>query len=225
MSNLAEGVYKIEDLSIDFAKQGVTIALFGHLEGNLHPTFMFNENKPKEVAAFKKAVKYIYTKIVLPLGGTITGEHGIGVVREAFIEKEHKATMELMHNIKSLFDPNLILNPGKAKGSKRQKITNPIQLPENSLEELSNLIPLSCMRCGFCVTECPSYLNFRKEAFSPRGKLALLKGISRGNLKVSKKFKHILYACQLCGTCKVKCPASVETTEIFEKVRSFLYKS
>ena len=204
---------------------GVTIATFGHLEGNLHPTFMFNEHKPQEVTAFKNAVESIYTNIVLPLGGTITGEHGIGIVREAFIDKEHKASVELMHKIKALFDPNLILNPGKAKGSKRQEITNPIQIPEKSAEKLSNLIPLSCIRCGFCVSECPSYLHFRKEAFSPRGKMALIKGISRGNLKVSKKFQKILFACQLCGTCRVKCPALIETIEIYEKIRKFLYNS
>jgi len=225
MSNLSEGLSKIEDLSNKFSKQGLTIATFGHLEGNLHPTFMFNENKSQEVAAFKKAVEDIYTKIVLPLGGTITGEHGIGIVREAYIDKEHNTSVELMHKIKSLFDPSLILNPGKAKGSKRQEITNPIQIPEKSAEDLSNLVPLSCMRCGFCVSECPSYLNFRKEAFSPRGKMALIKGISRGNLKVSEKFQKILYACTLCGTCRVKCPALIDTIEIFEKIRTFFSKS
>lgn len=225
MSNLTEGIHKIEDLSNEFRKLGVNIAIFGHLEGNLHPTFMFNEHKSQEVAAFKKAVDIIYTKIVLPLGGTITGEHGIGIVREAFIDKEHMASVELMHKIKSLFDPKLILNPGKAKGSKRQKITNPKQIPEKSAEKLSNLIPLSCMRCGFCVSECPSYLDFRREAYSPRGKMALIKGISRGNLKVSKKFQEIIYACTLCGSCRVKCPALIETTEIFEKIRTSLYNS
>lgn len=225
ISNLSEGLHKIEELGNEFSKNGVKIAVFGHLEGNLHPTFMFNEHKPREVAAFKNAVNIIYTKIVLPLGGTITGEHGIGIVREAFIDKEHQASVELMHKIKALFDPNLILNPGKAKGSKRQEITNPIQIPEKSAEKLSNLIPLSCIRCGFCVSECPSYLNFRKEAFSPRGKMALIKGISRGNLKVSKKFQKIIFACQLCGTCRVKCPALIETIEIFEKIRKFLYNS
>lgn len=225
MSNLSEGLHKIEDLSNEFSKLGVTIAIFGHLEGNLHPTFMFNEHKPQEIAAFKKAVDIIYSKIVLPLGGTITGEHGIGIVREAFIDKEHEGSVELMHKIKALFDPNLILNPGKAKGSKRQKITNPMQIPEKRTEELSDLIPLSCMRCGFCVSECPSYLNYRKEAYSPRGKMALIKGISRGNLKGSKKFQEIFYACTLCGSCKDKCPALIETIEIFEKFRTLLYKS
>ncbi|MHA2474277.1 MAG: FAD-linked oxidase C-terminal domain-containing protein [Promethearchaeota archaeon] len=224
MSNLSEGLHKIEELSSEFREKGVTIATFGHLEGNLHPTFMFNEHKSLEVAAFKEAVEIIHNKIVLPLGGTITGEHGIGIVREAFIDKEHKSSVELMHKIKSLFDPNLILNPGKAKGSKRQEIRSPIQIPEKDAQELSNLMPLSCIRCGFCVSECPSYLNFRNEAFSPRGKMALIKGISRGNLKVSKNFQKILYACTLCGTCKAKCPALIETVEMFEKIRTFIYK-
>jgi L-lactate utilization protein LutB len=53
--------------------------------------------------------------------------------------------------------------------------------------------------------------------------MALIKGISRGNLSATKKFQKILHACTLCGNCKEKCPALIETIEIFEKFRMLLY--
>ncbi len=221
ITNLPEAILKIEALSEEFNKFGVTIATFGHLEGNLHPTFMFNENNQEEVNSFEKAVDIIYNEIVIPLGGTITGEHGIGFVKGAYIDGEHKKSVNLMHKIKTLFDPNHILNPGKAKGSRKLNISSPIKLKEKNLLTIPTL---SCMRCGFCVNECPSYLYFRNEVFSPRGKLALIKGISRGNIKPTAKFHKIMHSCTLCGSCASKCPALIETNDLFERVRELFFK-
>jgi FAD/FMN-containing dehydrogenase len=59
----------------------------------------------------------LYKEIVFPMGGSCTGEHGIGLIRADYIELEHgKTAVGLMRSIKKLFDPNLILNPGKGKG-------------------------------------------------------------------------------------------------------------
>ena len=83
----------------------------------MHPTFLFDERVEEQRAAFFKGIDMLYREIVLPLGGSITGEHGIGLIRAPYIELEHgKEAVKLMRDIKRLFDPNLILNPGKGKG-------------------------------------------------------------------------------------------------------------
>jgi len=95
----------------------VSIGTYGHAgDGNLHPTFLFDERDPEEREAFFKATKILYDEVVLPRGGSITGEHGIGIARSKYIPKQlGKETIELMKGIKKVFDPNNIMNPMKGK--------------------------------------------------------------------------------------------------------------
>ncbi len=94
------------------------VSIFGHIgEGNLHPTFLFDEREPSQRKAFFKALDLLYKEVAIPLSGSITGEHGIGILRGDYIKLEYGEKMvKLMHEIKSVFDPNMILNPYKGKG-------------------------------------------------------------------------------------------------------------
>jgi glycolate oxidase len=87
---------------------------FGHAgDGNIHTNLMINQNNPDEVERAHKAVKEIF-EATLELGGTISGEHGIGITKAPYLEMEiGGGNRALMEKIKSLFDPNHILNPGK----------------------------------------------------------------------------------------------------------------
>lgn len=219
ITQLSVALHKIEELAQKIQGSGVRLATFGHLEGNLHPTFMFNEHNSDDITTFERAIDIIYSEIVIPLGGTVTGEHGVGFVKAKYMEREHKSSVNLMHKIKLLFDPNLILNPGKAKGSKRFDYQNPVPIKQ---KDLINVPAMSCMRCGFCLSECPSYKNFQKESFSPRGKLSLIRGALRGNILIDSKFREALYSCTLCGYCQSKCPASIKTIDIFEGTRKLI---
>ncbi|MEM3463138.1 MAG: FAD-linked oxidase C-terminal domain-containing protein, partial [Candidatus Bathyarchaeia archaeon] len=79
--------------------------------------FLFDGNDPEQRRAFRKALDLLYREVVVPLGGSITGEHGVGLSRGDYIELEHGAkAVGLMREIKRIFDPNMILNPYKAKG-------------------------------------------------------------------------------------------------------------
>jgi len=97
---------------------GFTVSIFGHIgEGNLHPTFLFDEREAGQKEAFFKALDLLYRDVAIPLGGSITGEHGIGFLRGNYIKLEYGEKMfKLMHEIKRVFDPNMILNPYKGKG-------------------------------------------------------------------------------------------------------------
>jgi D-lactate dehydrogenase (cytochrome) len=86
---------------------------FGHAgEGNLHAEILFAPNDPAQQALAKEANHAIVHQ-ALALGGTATGEHGVGIGKREFMPKEHGASLELMKQIKKLIDPHGIMNPGK----------------------------------------------------------------------------------------------------------------
>jgi glycolate oxidase len=118
LSRLAQAATAIEDIPARLVSSSLDLANFGHLgDGNMHPTFMFDDRVESERREFQQGLDMLYRQIVLPLGGTITGEHGIGIVRAQYIEEEHgEEAVRLMRRIKELFDPKQILNPYKGKG-------------------------------------------------------------------------------------------------------------
>jgi glycolate oxidase len=110
-SELAAMIRFIQGVSI---KYGLTIGTFGHMgDGNLHPTFLTDEKNAAEMAKVEKAMVEIFEHAV-KLGGTITGEHGVGLAKKPFLAKAvGDASLELMRTLKRTLDPNNLLNPGK----------------------------------------------------------------------------------------------------------------
>src|SRR5512136_2962995 len=90
------------------------IGTFGHMgDGNLHPTCLTDERNREEMGRVEEAFKEIFTEAIR-LGGTITGEHGIGVSKKSFLPKfAGDAQMRVMRELRRVLDPNGILNPGK----------------------------------------------------------------------------------------------------------------
>ena len=104
-----EGIYKIGQ------KYGFKVPCFGHAgDGNIHVNVMVKDkNNPQEVEKGHKAIEEIF-KFVVELGGTLSGEHGIGISKAEFMNIAfNEAEINLFKRIKNAFDPNGILNPGK----------------------------------------------------------------------------------------------------------------
>ena len=161
-------------------------------------------------------------EIIIPVGGTVTGEHGIGKVKTEFLELEHgSSVINLMSKTKELFDPKRILNPGIGKGENLPlKNEDHQRLLLNSSEEL---LELKCMRCGFCITKCPSKVHYLIEPYSPRGRLSILNGLVHGELQLNEFISEIFHTCSLCAQCDTSCPAGISTSEIFEKAREIIH--
>jgi len=95
-------------------KHKLKIGTFGHMgDGNLHPTFLTDERNADEIHRVHEAFKEIFDEAIR-LGGTITGEHGIGLAKKEFLPKfAGEAQMRVMRELRTALDPKGILNPGK----------------------------------------------------------------------------------------------------------------
>ncbi|MGA7204059.1 MAG: FAD-linked oxidase C-terminal domain-containing protein [Specibacter sp.] len=111
-SQLVRYVAALEEMA---ARHGVGVRIIAHAgDGNLHPTFWVPEFEEASVAALNAALDESIDK-ALELGGTITGEHGIGQYKLQWLPLEQaEPVREIQRNIKNLLDPQGILNPGKA---------------------------------------------------------------------------------------------------------------
>ncbi|WP_129726075.1 glycolate oxidase subunit GlcD [Ectobacillus funiculus] len=121
-SEIAKMVRSINEIA---AKYDVNICTFGHAgDGNLHPTCPTDSRNHDEIERVEKAFAEIFEKAV-ELGGTITGEHGVGVMKAPYLElKLGEQGIAAMRSIKAAFDPNNIMNPGKvfAKESRKRVV-------------------------------------------------------------------------------------------------------
>ena len=110
-SKVPELVAKIEEIG---KKHDTFVANFGHAgDGNIHVNFVVNRENPDEVARARQCVAETF-QLSVELGGTISGEHGIGYVKAPYLDYAiDRPTLEIMKGIKKIFDPNGILNPGK----------------------------------------------------------------------------------------------------------------
>ncbi|KYD32751.1 hypothetical protein B4110_3581 [Parageobacillus toebii] len=92
----------------------IDLVVFGHAgDGNLHPNILCDQRDREEMEKVEKAVAAIF-EAAIDLGGTLSGEHGIGIMKKAFMPMEFdRFSLEMMQRIKEAWDPNGIMNPGK----------------------------------------------------------------------------------------------------------------
>ncbi|KGK99417.1 FAD linked oxidase-like protein [Methanococcoides methylutens] len=113
MSKVPEAVKAFQDIS---DKYDIIIASYGHSgDGNLHTKVLMDPTMKSHWDQAEKAVEEIYEK-VMELGGTITGEHGVGMTKAPFFLKERACSLNAMKTIKMALDPNNIMNPNKIMG-------------------------------------------------------------------------------------------------------------
>jgi glycolate oxidase len=108
---IPEAVAAIKEIS---RQRDIPIAIFGHAgDGNLHPNILFDRRDPAQVRRMKGAAADIFG-VAVRLGGTLSGEHGVGSLKRAFLEQDiGPVSIDVMTAIKKALDPKNILNPGK----------------------------------------------------------------------------------------------------------------
>ncbi len=78
---------------------------------------------------------------------------------------------------------------------------------------------MNCMHCGFCLPTCPTYRETGLESHSPRGRIALMKGVALSQLDIDAEFEKNMYACLGCRACESACPAGVKYGGLIETAR------
>ncbi|UPH69939.1 FAD-binding protein [Abyssibius alkaniclasticus] len=110
ISMLAEAVAKAR---ADATALGLTVSMVGHVgDGNFHCGISVDHDNPDEMARAQEFSNRL-NGLALSLGGTISGEHGIGMGKTAYMEAEHGPALDVMRKIKASLDPQNIMNPGK----------------------------------------------------------------------------------------------------------------
>jgi len=109
--DMVKGLVKIAD------KHQLTIGTFGHAgDGNLHPTILTDKRDKREWRKVERAIEDIFDQAIT-LGGTLSGEHGTGIAKSAFLANEiGKASVDFSKRLRKALDPHNILNPGKITG-------------------------------------------------------------------------------------------------------------
>ncbi|MFM1890952.1 MAG: hypothetical protein RLZ44_29 [Pseudomonadota bacterium] len=112
VSRIPDLIGGLERLGADY---GISIVNFGHAgNGNIHVNLLIDPDDARQMAAADPCLDAVFD-LVLRLGGTISGEHGVGLAKRDFVAREiDPVTLRLMRDIRRQFDPKGILNPGKA---------------------------------------------------------------------------------------------------------------
>ncbi|HTY58566.1 MAG TPA: FAD-linked oxidase C-terminal domain-containing protein, partial [Bacteroidota bacterium] len=227
IEDVAFPVPRLAEASVDlrklFVKHGYQDAiLFGHaLEGNLHFVFKQDFNDPAEVTRYRDFIDEVTGMVVRKYDGSLKAEHGTGRNMAPFVELEWGAeAYALMKEIKSVFDPENLINPGVV-------INNDPQAHIRNLKPLpaAHEIIDKCIECGFCEPQCPS----RDLTLTPRQRIVVYREMSR--LKETGESQDRLeslrrgyqYAgvetCATDGLCSTACPVSIDTGKMIKYIR------
>ncbi|WP_306548022.1 FAD-binding and (Fe-S)-binding domain-containing protein [Desulfobulbus sp.] len=211
------------DLQQLFAKYGYTEAIiFGHaLAGNLHFVFTQDFSIQKEVVRYRDFMDEVVRLVVEKYDGSLKAEHGTGRNMAPFVEKEWgEAAFGLMKEIKALFDPHGLLNPGVILNSDLEAHIKDLK-PLPATHELVD----KCIECGFCEPICPS----RDLSFTPRQRIVGRREISRqmaasapaSDLKqLVKAYRYPgMDTCAADSLCSTLCPVGIDTGKMVKSLR------
>ena len=217
IEKLAEGTLTLQKLLNEYSYNEAII--FGHaLDGNLHFVFTQDFNDTKEVERYSNFMDKLSELVAGNFEGSLKAEHGTGRNMAPFVEHEWGSqAYSLMKRIKSLFDPENLLNPDVIICDHEDlHIKNLKPLPE--ADEIID----DCIECGFCESVCPS----KDLSLSPRQRIAVYREISRQKKadELSKSWlKDFDYkgegTCAADGMCGSKCPVNIDTGKFIKKYR------
>jgi len=218
IDHLAEGTEALQEL---FQTHGYDDAIiFGHaLEGNLHFVITPAFNIPAEVKRYHHFMDALSEMVVKRFDGSLKAEHSTGRNMAPYVELEWgPEAYQLMQEIKQLFDPTELLNPG-------------VILNEDPTIHIKNLKPMPavnplidrCIECGFCEPICPS----RNLSLTPRQRIVIQRELKHQQLTGNQEttlpdnFKWMtLDTCAADGLCATLCPVGINTGEMVLQQRA-----
>ncbi|HMB04613.1 MAG TPA: FAD-linked oxidase C-terminal domain-containing protein, partial [Isosphaeraceae bacterium] len=219
----------------------------GH--GQLHTRPFLDLADPRDVAKLEPLATQV-CEAALELGGTISGEHGCGLVRTQFLRRQYGELVQVFRAIKDAFDPQGLLNPGKVIGDDPHRMTRDLRrVPPSLAPDVAEpptgpvLLPIlrwpergpvevaaTCNGCGACRTQeptlrmCPTFRALRAEAAAPRAKANLIRQIAAGaidpKLWGTDQFKANADLCIHCNLCAKECPSGVDVSGLMLEAKA-----
>ncbi|NLX05802.1 MAG: FAD-binding protein [Phycisphaerae bacterium] len=224
-----------------FQKHDLQATYYAHAgPGELHIRPYLDLRTPEHRKVLAQLAREAY-QLTWQLGGTISGEHGVGLLRGWALRKQYGPVYDLMAEVKKLFDPQNILNPGKIITEEtdlpldaiRAEVAPTARASQNVLDfgerDLFRMADL-CNGCGECKScsgdqlMCPVFRARNDEALSPRGRAAILREYLAGNLTDEDLQSYpgdlSMDLCLLCGNCARECPSGVDTPTLVIEARA-----
>ncbi|HCH35284.1 MAG TPA: oxidoreductase, partial [Dehalococcoidia bacterium] len=237
---LPEYVRRFEEI---VARHDTESAYYGHAStGCLHIRPVVNMKQHEGVEKMASIAEEI-SDLVLEFGGSLTGEHGDGIVRGVFTEKMFGSDIyQAFKELKSAFDPDSIMNPGKI--IETPGIRENLRIgPDYKTFEVPTYLDFSedggfsahvemCNSQGACRKldggMCPSFMVTRDEEHSTRARATMLRMIVSGALPAEELTGDRLYQtmdlCVECKACKAECPSNVDMAKLKSEVLSKYYE-
>jgi len=221
IESLAEATLDLQKLLNKFAYDEAVI--FGHaLEGNLHFVFTQDFSSPDEVNRYAGLMNEVSDLVVNKYQGSLKAEHGTGRNMAPFVEMEWGTeAYQLMKDIKRIFDPMNILNPGVILNTDKEihlKNLKPLPRADEIIDK--------CTECGFCEQSCVSAdltLTPRQRIVIHREIVSLRKSGRQPHIAASliKSFKYSGDdTCAADGLCAMSCPVKIDTGKLIKNLRS-----
>lgn len=208
-----------------FEKYGYdTAVIFGHAkDGNIH--FLLNEqfggigdgSTLQRYADFTEEM----VELVLSNGGTLKAEHGTGRIMAPFVRRQYGESLyRFMQDVKELFDPEGILNPGILLNDDPAFHLAHLKTAPQVEEEVDR-----CVECGYCEPVCPS----KDITLTPRQRIVLRREIARAEqqgdvqlkTQLEKEYEYDgIDTCAVDGMCQTACPVLIDTGELVKRLRA-----
>jgi len=227
--NLGECIKRLHQI---FADNQVEACIYGHAgDGNLHIRPCLDLKDNKDIHKMKVIADEVYS-LVISLKGSMSAEHGDGLLRTPYLLKQYGELTSIFKEIKTLFDPQNILNPGKIVDLEESFVHDLIYgWNFNYAHTSSNFDSYQlkqeiekCHGCGECRNNCPVFMTILEEPTSPRAKATVLRAIISNDLDINflirKRFKEIFDLCIMCRLCFVKCPTQVNIPRLVVKAKN-----
>ena len=224
-----------------FQKHDVTASLYAHAAaGQLHLRPFLPTPTPQDAGQLESLARELY-EVVFAFGGTISGEHGDGLARTAFIRSQYGALYRVFQQIKDLFDPHNLMNPGKIisddphltiRHLRTQAAAEPniaeLQLQWSGAE--FHAAAGQCNGCASCRTQspelrmCPFFRNEPSESTSPRSKANIVLGLTSGDVPAARlpsdAMQMLTETCFNCKQCRLECPSNVDIPGLMMEARA-----